>query len=331
MLTLSNLLAAVREEDFSVRAHSARPDDALGEVFREANALSRTLQEQRLGAVEATALLRSVMSEIDVAVFTFDGDWKLRLVNRAGEELLAETAQQLLGRTAGELGLARFLDGESASAVQVVFPGGSGRWGVRVSTFREHGLPHRLLLLSDLTRTLREEELQAWKRLVRVLGHELNNSLTPIRSIAGSLRTLFARSPLPADWTEDAGRGLGVIETRAEALGRFMASYARLARLPAPRLAAVDVPEWVERVVRLETRVPVRVTTGPAVSIRADQGPARPASDQLTQQRSGRVAGDGGRRRRGVGEGRWPPGDSGRRRGARPRGHCQPVRAVLHH
>ncbi len=276
LLTLANLLAALREEDFSFRAQSARPDDALGEVFQEANALSRTLQEQRLGAVEATALLRSVMSEIDVAVFTFDGGGKLRLVNRAGSELLARHPQQLLGRTAGELGLARFLEGETASAVQMAFPGGSGRWGVRVSTFREHGLPHRLLVLSDLTRTLREEELQAWKRLVRVLGHELNNSLTPIQSIAGSLRSLFSRRPLPDDWAEDAERGLGVIETRAEALGRFMASYARLARLPAPKPSEVDVPAWIERVARLETRLPVRVVPGPAAAIRADR-------DQLDQ------------------------------------------------
>ena len=276
LLTLSNLLAALREEDFSFRAQSPRPDDALGEVFQEANALSRTLQEQRLGAVEATALLRSVMSGIDVAVFTFDGDGILRLVNRAGAELLARPPRQLLGRTAGELGLARFLEGESASAVQMAFPGGSGRWGVRVSTFREHGLPHRLLVLSDLTRALREEELQAWKRLVRVLGHELNNSLTPIRSIAGSLRSLFNRRPLPGDWADDAERGLGVIETRAEALGRFMASYARLARLPAPHPVEIDVAGWIERVVRLETRLPVGVTPGPAVAIRADK-------DQLDQ------------------------------------------------
>jgi two-component system nitrogen regulation sensor histidine kinase NtrY len=274
--TLSNLLAAVREEDFSLRAQSARPDDALGEVFREANALSRTLQEQRLGAVEATALLRSVMSEIDVAVFTFDGEGKLRLVNRAGAALLAGQAESLLGKTARELGLARFLEGESDSAVQMIFPGGSGRWGVRVSTFRQHGLPHRLLVLSDLTRALREEELQAWKRLVRVLGHELNNSLTPIHSIAGSLRALLARKPLAADWEEDAARGLGVIESRAEALGRFLASYARLARLPAPKKEEVEVAASIERVVRLETRLPVRVTPGPASTIRADR-------DQLDQ------------------------------------------------
>jgi nitrogen fixation/metabolism regulation signal transduction histidine kinase len=274
--TLSNLLAAVREGDFSLRLQSSKPDDALGEVFQEANALSRTLQEQRLGAVEATALLRSVMSESDVAVFTFDRENRLRLVNRAGAALLASAPEELLGRTAAELGLGHLLDGEPSSTLSWAFPGGSGRWGIRTSVFREHGLPHRLLVLSDLTRTLREEELQAWKRLVRVLGHELNNSLTPIRSIAGSLRGQLSRTPPAPDWQEDAARGLGIIESRAESLSRFLASYARLARLPAPQKQDVDVAAAVERVVRLERRMAARVAGGPAVTLRADR-------DQLDQ------------------------------------------------
>jgi signal transduction histidine kinase len=234
------------------------------------------LREQRLGALEATALLRAVMAEIDVAVFTFDGEQRLRLVNRAGEQLLGRAAARLLGATAEELGLAQFLEGESARTVQMTFPGRAGRWGVRVSTFRERGLPHRLLVLADLTRTLREEELQAWKRLVRVLGHELNNSLAPIQSIAGSLRTLLDRDPRPDDWLADARRGLHIIETRSEALSRFLAAYARLAKLPPPRLAEVEVADWVERVVRLETRLVVKLVPGPPVKIRADR-------DQLDQ------------------------------------------------
>src|SRR5207245_5164152 len=183
--TLSNLLAALREEDFSIRARGARYNDALGEVMREVNALSETLREQRLGALEATALLRTVMEEIEVAVFTFDQDHRLRLVNRAGERLLSRAAEQLLGRNAAELGLAECLQSEAARTLQMTFPGGIGRWGMRRSNFRQGGFPHQLLVLSDLSRALRDEERQAWQRLVRVLGHELNNSLAPIKSIAG--------------------------------------------------------------------------------------------------------------------------------------------------
>lgn len=275
--TLSNLLAALQEGDYSIRARGGRPDDSLDSVFREVNTLTAVLQEQRLSSVEATALLRAVMTEIDVAVFTFDdNEHELRLVNRAGEDLLKLPAAKLLGKRAGELGLDEYLDGGLTRVINRSFPGGSGRWGVRVTSFREGGLPHRLLVIEDLTRALREEELQAWKRLVRVLGHELNNSLTPIRSIADSLGRLVAREPLASDWREDTTRGLSVISGRAESLTRFLDSYARLAKLPPPALGSVDVGGWVRRVAGLETRLRVQVIDGPPLTIRAD-------GDQLDQ------------------------------------------------
>jgi two-component system nitrogen regulation sensor histidine kinase NtrY len=276
--TLSNLLAALREGDYSIRARGSSHEDALGEVMMEVNALGETLREQRLGAMEATALVRTVMGEIEVAIFAFDAESRLRLINRAGERLLAQPAERLIGRGAAELNLADCLGGaetEEARTLQKTFPGGTGRWGVRCGTFRAQGLPHQLLVLSDLTRELREEELDAWRRLVRVLGHELNNSLTPIKSIAGSLETLLSREPRPADWRDDMQRGLSIIGARSESLSRFMQAYARLARLPAPRHQPVEVGELVRRVAGLETRLNVRVT-GPDVTVEAD-------GDQLEQ------------------------------------------------
>src|SRR5215470_18172705 len=209
--TMSNLLAALREGDYSIRARGARGDDALGEVLLEINQLGETLRVQRLGAFEATALLRTIMAGIEVAVFTFDPDRRLRLVNRAGENLLRQPIDKLLGRRASDLGLAVCLDADEDAPLTLTFPGGSGRWGVRKSDFREHGLPHELLVLTDLSRTLREEERIAWQRLVRVLGHEMNNSLAPIKSIAGSLENLLRRDPLPVDWRDDTRSGLNVI------------------------------------------------------------------------------------------------------------------------
>jgi len=209
-------------------------------------------------------------------VFAFDGNRRLRLVNRAGERLLASTAQHMLGLSAEELGLAEFLEGDSARIVQMSFPGAEGRWGIRASTFRERGFPHQLLVVSDLTRELREEELRAWKRLVRVLGHELNNSLAPIRSIAGSLKALVNREQQPVEWKQDMLRGLDVVSGRAEALGRFTEAYARLAKLPPPRMAPLEVGAWIQRVARVETRLPVRVSSGPDLTIRGD-------ADQLEQ------------------------------------------------
>src|SRR5919109_2405777 len=237
--TLSNLLAALREGDYSIRARGAGEGSALSEVLLEVNSLGETLRQQRLGAFEATALLRTIMSEIDVAIFTFDPERRLRLINRAGETLLAKPIDKLLGKTAQELGLQACFSANDDEPLTLNFPGASGRWGIRRSTFREQGLPHELLVLTDLSRTLREEERRAWQRLVRVLGHEMNNSLAPIKSIAASLEGLFRREPRPADWEEDVERGLQVIADRSEALARFMADYSRLARLPKPNLQQV--------------------------------------------------------------------------------------------
>jgi two-component system, NtrC family, nitrogen regulation sensor histidine kinase NtrY len=274
--TVSNLLAALREGDYSIRGRQARPDDALGEVMIEVNALGETLREQRLGALEATTLLRTVMAEIDVAIFAFDNLRRLRLVNRAGERLLAQTSERLLGRSADELGLQACLEGDSARTLQASFPGSTGRWGMRRGAFREHGLPHHLLVLTDLSKALREEERLAWQRLLRVLGHELNNSLAPIRSIAGSLNTLLMKNPRPPDWQDDIQRGLAVIAGRSEALSRFMEAYSRLARLPQPRFQAVDVEGWIQRNVGMETRLSVLLTRGPSLTIPGDP-------DQLDQ------------------------------------------------
>jgi two-component system nitrogen regulation sensor histidine kinase NtrY len=271
--TLSNILAAIREGDYSIRGRRAAVGDALGEVMLEVNDLGQTLREQRLGALEATTLLRTVMAEIDVAVFAFDGQNNLRLVNRAGERLLAQPATRLLGRTSGELGLAACLDreqGEGSHTMQMVFPGGVGRWDIRRSTFREGGAQHQLLVLTDLSQTLREEERIAWQRLLRVLGHELNNSLAPIKSVAGSLAYLLGRQPRPPDWDEDMQRGLEVISSRADSLARFVESYSQLARLPQPRFEPLNIGVLVRRVASLETRLPVNVVAGPELMINGD-------------------------------------------------------------
>ena len=274
--TLANLLSALREGDFSLRARQPQEADALAQVVHEVNAIGEVLREQRLGAVEAAALLHRVVDEVDVAVFAFDHEVRLRLVNRAGERLLALPGERLLGRPAAELGLAELLDGEVSRILAVTFPGGPGRWEIRRSTFREQGLPHRLLVISDLSQTLREEERQAWKRLIRVLGHELNNSLAPIHSMASTLASLLTREPLPDDWQDDMRHGLEVIGNRSGALIRFMAAYARLARLPPPRPAPFELTGLIRRTAALETRLPVYVEKGPEVTLEAD-------ADQIEQ------------------------------------------------
>ncbi len=274
--TLSNLLAALREDDFSIRGRTANPEDPLGAALLEINALAETLHEQRLGAVEATALLRTVMEQIDVAVFAFDPGQRLRIVNRTGERLMGKSMDHMLGRTAEELSLTDWF-GDAPRVVDISPPGGGpGRWEVRRTTFRLGGLPHDLLVLSDVSRPLREQERQAWQRLIRVIGHELGNSLGPIKSIAGSLDTLLQRNPPPEDWREDMQRGLQVIASRTDSLSRFTGASARLARLPNPKLAPLVLKPLIQRVAAFDARVPIVVKPGPDITIDAD-------ADQLEQ------------------------------------------------
>lgn len=276
LLTLSNQVAGMREGDFSIRARGEKSPESISLLVSEINALSEHLREHRLEGVEKAALLKTVMEEISVAVFAFDQDQILQLANKAGEQLIGRSSTQMKSRSAKELGLSECLQGEPSRILNTSFSGRFGRWGLRRSSFRDQGKPHQLIVISDLSRTLREEERQAWKRLIRVIGHELNNSLAPIQSISSSLEKLLDREPRAEDWESDMKSGLSVIQSRSEALSRFMEAYARLARLPVPRKTSFSVQDWVRRVTQLERRLVVKLLPGPELTLTADR-------DQLEQ------------------------------------------------
>lgn len=268
--TLSNLLAALREGDFSFRVRDVSRKDPYGEVVAELNQLAESLRRQRVEDLEATALVRKVMSEIDVAVFAFDASHRLRQVNVTGERLFRGTPD-LLGSAAADLGLEACLSGASSRVVELDIGGSVGRWEMRRGSFRQYGRPNHLLVLSDVSRALQAEELAAWKRLIRVIGHELNNSLAPITSLAGSLERIVDQDPLPDDWRGDLGSGLQVIASRVDALNRFMGDCSRLAKLPEPTIATVDLGACVRNASALEERLPVTVSDGPFVEVAADE------------------------------------------------------------
>ncbi|MCY3623550.1 MAG: ATP-binding protein [Gammaproteobacteria bacterium] len=275
MATVANMLAALREGEFSIRARDDGEGDSMAVTLSEVNALERLFREQRLGAVEATNLLRRVLAEIDVVVVAFDATDKVRLANQAADRLTGRATGTLLGKAASELGLEEILEGETPRTIEREDSSGPRRWQIRRSAIRMEGERLILVVMTDLSTALRREEREAWRRLVRVLSHEINNSLAPISSIAASIRDLVEREPRP-DWAEDARRGLEIVLARSESLRRFMAAYARLARLPPPVLDDVDVEAWIDRVVALENRLPVRVRRGPKVTLHADP-------DQLEQ------------------------------------------------
>lgn len=270
--TLANLIEAVRAGDYTLRGRRALPGDTLGEVVREINRLGETLQRQRLETLEASALVQTVLEELDSAVLTFDDAKRLKLINRAAADLIGRSSQSLLGRTAREIGVDELLTREGLGAVvSLSFGGRSGRFEVRKRAFRENGVPHTLLMISDLSRALRDEERRAWQRLIRVIGHEINNSLTPIKSLAHTLRDMLAKAPVAHD-QGDVLEGLGLIGDRAGSLTKFVATYSQLARLPAPQKQPVSLNVLLHRLIALEALVGVRVSAPFETVVFADAG-----------------------------------------------------------
>ncbi|UWZ86660.1 sensor histidine kinase [Occallatibacter riparius] len=272
--TLSNVVASMREADYSFRARGAGSPDALGELATEVNLLADLLQKQRVRSLEATALLARILEVMHAPLYAFDREDVLQLVNTAGTQLLNRPYARCFGHSAQELGLEDLL--KSADQTIHSFGDKGTRWLLRKTSFRQEGIPHTLLLLADVSVPLQEEEQAAWKRLIRVLGHELSNSLAPIKSIAGSLLARVDAMDGDPDTMRDFRRGLGVVENRADSLHRFVQSYRLLAQLPPPHLKSVSLHRLLEQVVLLEQRLSVVLEAGPPITLHADP-------DQLEQ------------------------------------------------
>ncbi|HWG50052.1 MAG TPA: ATP-binding protein [Candidatus Acidoferrales bacterium] len=273
---LSNVISAVRDEDFSFRATQAHPGDALGELALEINGVSRALAEERLSAIDTSNLLRKVMAEAGTVIFAFSLDDRLKIVNHVGTRFLGQREEAVLNRTAAELGIADLLEGPPTEVVSRAGFGTNKRWIVRRGNFRQRGEPQRLIILSEASEALRAEERLAWQKLIRVLSHEINNSLAPIRSIAHTLGRISGNAELPMPLSQHLAHGLEVIRDRADFLNRFLQSYTRLAKMPVPARRKVALEQLISRVASLESRLSVNVAPGPPVHINVDP-------DQLEQ------------------------------------------------
>ena len=287
--TLANIVAAIREQDYSFRARGARRGDTVGDLALEINGLSSSLQLQRAAAQDALTLLERVLTSMHSPVLAFDADGILRLINPAAQRAFTPATSQPTGQPAAALSLDDLLaipdqglyPTANTRAEAGVLTSNPTRWAVRRTTFRLNGLPHTLLVLSDVAAVLREEERLAWQRLIRVLSHEINNSLTPIHSIAGSLRA--RRPPFDQEDHTDLTRGLSVIEERAASLHRFLQSYQRLTHLPAPVLRPVSLHELAPRITALETRLPVTILPSPPITLLCDPDQIQQALINLLQ------------------------------------------------
>lgn len=281
--TLANVVAALREDDYSFRARGGRRNDALGDLALEINALAAMLQNQRAGSLEAMALVERVMSSMQSPVLAFNPEGRLKLLNTAGERAFGLHGSTALGRSAEMLKLTHLLEASDDSLLSLDGTQQTARWIVKRTSFRLRGVPHTLLVLSDVSAALHEEERIAWQRLIRVLGHEINNSLTPIKSIAGSLRARLDSLRTTSIDSSDFEDGLEVIENRAESLNRFLHVYRQLMGLPAPKLKPVSLATLIEYVTRLETRVNITIASTLDVTLLADADQIQQALINLTR------------------------------------------------
>ncbi|MHB1544463.1 MAG: sensor histidine kinase [Gammaproteobacteria bacterium] len=264
----ASLLQAIREGDYSVHA-PLEDRGGLRELFSEINRLSTELSGARQSGIESDALLGRLLGNIELAVLVFDPSGRLSGLNRAAGSLLGEPISDLRGRSAKTLGLDDWLPRSGEVFIESrSFAGGTALWEVRVLKFRRGGRTHTLLVMTDASRALREEERRAWRRLIRVLGHELNNSLGPIASVADTLRRQV--------WPEGEGsqrlnEGLDLIERRTRNLTDFLKRYREYARMPPPSFTPVDLAPLVREVAVMEGNSKLRVHEGPDVNIQADR------------------------------------------------------------
>jgi two-component system nitrogen regulation sensor histidine kinase NtrY len=273
--TIFDLLFALREGDYSIRGRVRPGRDLLQGVVAEVNLLTDDLRSGRRKRTETSRFLGKTLVALHSAVFVLDDKDCLTFINPAARRLIGAERAAVIGRDVNSLGLAGPLAAADGAILSYRFPSTSGRWAVRRAVWYSEGREHTMLMLHDLSAALSEEERRAWQRLIRVLSHELNNSLAPIGSLAGSLATLLNAGDRAAV-DEELRLGLEVIGRRAHSLTRFLAGYGRLARLPPLQPRPFRLDAALRRFARLEQRKTVDVTGRAAVTIDGDE-------DQLGQ------------------------------------------------
>lgn len=288
--TAATILDALRHGDY---AHRARLDSVRGSsaaLLLEVNELADHLERERLRRQETQALLSALIERVDVALLAFDADERLVWWNPAAAALLGGRLKN--GAPAASLGARDLLSGPSERSVSldgVGLDGGSTDepFELRRGLFHQGGERYHFVLLSSAQRLRRQEERAAWQRLVRVLGHEVNSTLTPIQSLAGTCLALLddqqrtreasavspesaARSEAATSVSAKLERALQTIEHRARGLGQFIADYARLARLPEPRVERVELNACLQRLVALDERCALKLVPQSPVEVLVD-------------------------------------------------------------
>jgi two-component system nitrogen regulation sensor histidine kinase NtrY len=248
---MSGAVASYRDGDFSLSLVVDR-DDELGELLVAHNELGRALREQRSHLVQRELLLDTVTQNSPVVLLLVDGHRNIVYANLAARHLFND-GRSLLGQDFGELlqrypqGLQSATQSGADTLFSVEIDGVEETFHLSQRPFLLQGRPHRLYLIKRLTRELSRQEVQTWKQLIRVLSHELNNSLGPIASLAHSGAQFAQRGD------REALDGIfATISERAEHLHQFISRYATFAKLPAPRPESVLWAGFVDELLRVQ-------------------------------------------------------------------------------
>ncbi|TDR44826.1 PAS domain-containing protein [Tahibacter aquaticus] len=247
---LSNLVEAAHAQDFSIKAAHARESGELGELYRQLNVLIGDLEAGRHTEQELLGMLQKVVDQISVAIVACDAYDRIRLVNPLAAQLLRVPPEQLIGTDYAATPLAAIPFSAEPRVVDFRFPGAESRWQVSQQFYRRQGRPSRIVFVVDLRLALAEEEILVWQRLIRVISHEVNNSLTPIMSLCQTLENVVARGDA-AQQMDIMRDGLDVISQRAKGLKEFISVYARIARLPEPQKVVFPAARLLQRVLAM--------------------------------------------------------------------------------
>ena len=248
--TASTLVEAIRLEDYSLRSSRSRESGALGELYRQVNALADCRQHAEQQEQELRGLLGKIIAQIQVAILAFDSEQNIQLVNPQAAKLAGSPAADLINRNITDTPFATLNFTAQPNLIEQEFPGASGHWQISWQEYRTGARPGKLLFITDLKQVLSEQEARAWQSLIRVITHEINNSLTPISSISQTLASRVAATDVTRG-DEDFVKGLGLIGQRSEDLTRFIAEYARIARLPEPQKRPFDLASLLEKLQNL--------------------------------------------------------------------------------
>ncbi len=248
--TLSNLLEGMAHGDYSLRGRRYGADDSLGQLVGQINGLAETLLEQSSTAHESQHLVRKVIQNIDVAIIAVDENEHIALLNPAAEKLLNVELSQVLHQPLDHIAQ-RLLTANTEQVVELSFAKGKRKFKVVRDQYRENGQQHELFFVTDVNVLLRAHELQAWQNLVRVLSHEINNSLAPIASLANTLQTISNKQELNVNFSQNLSESLDIIAERAESLKTFINSYRQLTHLPEPKKVEINLQALLDKIIPL--------------------------------------------------------------------------------